>query len=85
MCHAAEARVESHLAHLLRARQKEVNHAVGHHAAWETHELMVEAAFLTEAVPETWGAGLHAQQLPVSGGEARDLAHRAPYLRRVEG
>lgn len=85
MSHAAEAGVEADLAHLVSPRQEEVNHAVGNHAAWEADELMVEAAPLPEAVPEAWGAGLHAQQLPVSGGEAGDLAHRAPHLQGEGG
>lgn len=85
MRHAAEARVEAHLAHLVGARQEEVDHAVGDHAAWKAHELVVEATPLPEAVPVAWRAGLHAQQLPVGGGEARDLAHRAAHLRAVGG
>lgn len=85
MSHAAEAGVETDLAHLVSPRQEEVNHAVGDHAAREADELVVEAAPLPEAVPEAWGAGLHAQQLPISGGKAGDLAHRAPHLQGEGG
>ena len=85
MRHAAEPRVEADLAHLVGARQEEVDHAVGDHAARKADELVVEAAPLPEAVPAAWRAGLHAQQLPVGGGEAGDLAHRAPDLRGVGG
>lgn len=83
MCHSAEARVEANLSHLVGARQEEVNHTICDHAAWEAYELVVEAAPLPEAVPKAWSPGVHAQQLPVGGGKARDLAHRAPNLRGV--
>lgn len=85
MRHAAEARIEAHLAHLIGARQEEVNHAVCDHAAWKAEELVVEAAPLPEAVPAAWRARLQTQQLPVGSGEARDLAHRSPHLSRVGG
>lgn len=85
MCHAAEARVKADLAHFVGASQEEVDHAIGDHAAWEADKLVVEAAPLSEAVPAAGRAGLHAQQLPVGGGEARDLAHCAPYLPGMGG
>lgn len=80
MRHAAEAWVEADLSHLIGARQEEVDHAVSDYAAWEADELMVEAAPLPKAVPAAWCTGLHAQQLSVGSGEARDLAHCAPHL-----
>lgn len=79
MRHAAEAGVEADLAHLVGARQEEVDHAVCDHAAWETHELVVEAAPLPEAVPAAWCTRLHTQHLTVGGGEARNFSHRAPH------
>lgn len=85
MRHAAEARVEAHLAHLIGARQEEVDHTVCDHAAWKAEELVVEAAPLPEAVPSARRAGLQTQQLPVGSGEARDLAHRSPHLPGVGG
>lgn len=85
MRHAAEAGVEADLAHLVGARQEEVDHAVCDHAAWETHELVVEAAPLPEAVPAAWCTRLHTQHLPVGGGEARNFSHRAPHLSGVGG
>lgn len=83
--HPAEARVEADLSHLVGAGQEEVDHAVGDHAAREAEELVVKATPLPEAVPAAWRARLHAQQLPVGGGEARDLAHSAPDLRCRRG
>lgn len=85
MRHAAEAGVEADLAHLVGARQEEVDHAVGDHAAREADELVVEAAPLPEAVPAARRSWLQAQQLPVGRGEARDLSYRAPHLPGVGG
>lgn len=85
MCHPVEARVKAHLAHFVRARQEEVDHAVGDHAVWEAKELVVETTFMPKAVPKAWGARLHSQQLPVGGRETRDLPHRAPNLPGVRG
>lgn len=85
MRHAAEAWVETDFAHLVGARQEEVDHTVRDHAAWKAHQLVVEAAPLPEAVPAAWRSRLHAQQLPVGGGEAGDLPHRAADLRGVGG
>lgn len=83
MCHAAEARVEADLSHLVGARQEEVNHAVGDHAAWEAKELVVKAAPLPEAVPTAWGTRIHSQQLPV---QRRPLQHvHKPLQPRARG
>lgn len=79
--HTVEARVEADLSHFVGACQEEVDHAVRDHAAREADELVVKATPLPEAVPAARRARLHAQQLPVGGGEARDLAHSAPDLR----
>lgn len=84
MRHAAETRIEAHLAHLIGARQEEVDHAVCDHAAWKAEELVVETAPLPEAVPAAWRARLQTQQLPVGSGEAGDLAHRSPHLPGVK-
>lgn len=83
MRHAVEPRVEAHLPHLVGARQEEVDHAIGDHAAREARELVVEAALLAEAVAEARRTRVHAQHLPVGGGEARDLPHRAAH--QVQG
>lgn len=84
MCYAAQARIEADLSHLVSARQKEVDHAISDHAAWEANELVVEATPLPEAVPEAWGTLFHAQQLPVSSSKTRNLPHCSPNLREWE-